>query len=635
MTPVQAAAFAPASRETFADEFSPECELVSAMYRTYGRRLLALCRAWLSDRALAEDVVQETFLRAFRNIEAFDRSRPVWPWLRTIARNLCIDEAGRRKEARSEALADEEWEVLPIDDVTSQAVIGAEAKRRLERALAELPARQRRVLLLRLIDGWDYASIASAEDTTVGTVKSIVFRARDRLRLWYAESALALLPPIFIRGRRMIRRRLSLNTGVETSAARLEMLAPGVMDAAGILGKAIAGFLVVLSMTGGASVTPAIAVSAQGASASTAGSASSPAGRTGTAAHVSVLAVPTALPRQFLDPRSRATPDNTQFSSIAASPNYTHDHTLFASGSIACPKSSCMVLFVSHDGGGTWTRLPSDRFAGIQVFLPPTYPMDSRIFAAGRRGLQVSDDGGATFKMLAPLLGGASISPGFDASDPRILVATSPVVSAYEADPGAPAPATLGAATEPGATVAFSPNYLDDQTVFVGSLAPDTSGVHGSLLNRCVGATCSATQLDATGTPSVRFSPRYAHDGTMLAFTPTSVFRSTNFGATFTDMRAWVPTGAVVADAAIISHPIGPPTVVVTLLALNRGAGTLAVLRSSDMGLTWLATQIPFTGFEMGAARVIATADRRILVSGAVEGLACSADYGRTWNRRC
>src|SRR5205823_3841218 len=66
---------------------------VDDLFRLYGRRVRGLARRRLGDNALADDVVQETFVRAHKALGGFDSRRDAWPWLAQIARNLCVDVA--------------------------------------------------------------------------------------------------------------------------------------------------------------------------------------------------------------------------------------------------------------------------------------------------------------------------------------------------------------------------------------------------------------------------------------------------------------------------------------------------------------------------------------------------------------
>ncbi|MBC7609994.1 MAG: sigma-70 family RNA polymerase sigma factor [Polaromonas sp.] len=133
-------------------------------------------------QAQAEDLAQETFLRAWQNLEQYDAQRAGFStWLFTIARNLAINERHRA------ASQHEVWEGLAPPDPPSEApepadlLERAQQGQRLRRALAQLPVADRCVLALAYISELDIASIARIEGCTAGAVKTRLHRARTRL----------------------------------------------------------------------------------------------------------------------------------------------------------------------------------------------------------------------------------------------------------------------------------------------------------------------------------------------------------------------------------------------------------------------------------------------------------------------
>ena len=125
----------------------------------------------------AEDVTQETFLAAFANLSRYDSSRAACStWLFTIARNRCFN---LLKHSRTIALneLDSIADVTPTDPIVSQ-----ELSQQLDRALASLPVEQRSAFVLAEIEQLPYAEIARIERTSIGTVKSRIHRAKQRLQ---------------------------------------------------------------------------------------------------------------------------------------------------------------------------------------------------------------------------------------------------------------------------------------------------------------------------------------------------------------------------------------------------------------------------------------------------------------------
>jgi RNA polymerase sigma-70 factor, ECF subfamily len=165
---------------------STEEELVRALYAEHAAPLLRYAIHLMSgDRQRAEDIVQETLLRAWQHPEAI-AGRPARPWLFAVARNLAID-SYRARRARPHEVAEAALEVVPAPD---------EAERALEswavaEALTALRPEHRQVLLETYYRGKSVAEAAMAIGIPSGTVKSRTFYALRALRLALEERGLA------------------------------------------------------------------------------------------------------------------------------------------------------------------------------------------------------------------------------------------------------------------------------------------------------------------------------------------------------------------------------------------------------------------------------------------------------------
>jgi RNA polymerase sigma factor (sigma-70 family) len=149
-----------------------------ALVQRYRSRLLAFCRNMLRSREDAEDVLQEVFAASYRAIVADEREIFVRPWLYRIARNMCLKHLGKRRPAADGGIEDMD---IAASANTVDEVDMREDLRQIVGDVRELPETQRTALLLREIDGLSYEQIASAMDTSVPGVKSLLVRARVSL----------------------------------------------------------------------------------------------------------------------------------------------------------------------------------------------------------------------------------------------------------------------------------------------------------------------------------------------------------------------------------------------------------------------------------------------------------------------
>lgn len=143
-----------------------------------------LCYRLMGHRQAAEDAAQEAFLAAWRRLGSLRGQ--LRPWLLRIASNACLDEQRRRSRRPSGSLelALESGVAEPADPAPAlEAVhLQGEMRRELETALSRLPQEQRLALILCDVEGLDYAEIAAVAGVSLGTVKSRISRAREKMR---------------------------------------------------------------------------------------------------------------------------------------------------------------------------------------------------------------------------------------------------------------------------------------------------------------------------------------------------------------------------------------------------------------------------------------------------------------------
>jgi RNA polymerase sigma-70 factor (ECF subfamily) len=160
-------------------------ELIRALFDDHGGPLYGYALRLTGDPGRAEDVVQETLLRAWRNPDALS-DRPVRAWLFTVARNLVVDQHRARK-SRPQEIGAEALAVLPADDELERAV----ESWAVADALAALRPEHRDVLMEVYYRGRSVKEAAQELGIPAGTVKSRTYYALRALKLALEERGLA------------------------------------------------------------------------------------------------------------------------------------------------------------------------------------------------------------------------------------------------------------------------------------------------------------------------------------------------------------------------------------------------------------------------------------------------------------
>jgi RNA polymerase sigma factor (sigma-70 family) len=154
-------------------------DAAAAFVRRFQGRVYGLALTMLHDRDLAEEVAQETFVRAWRHAATYDARRGRVPsWLLTIARNLAID----RARLRPATPVDPEVIAAELDLATHDAAPDIAERERLREALAGLPDDQRRALVLATYAGSTAREISELDHVPLGTVKTRIRAAMLKLR---------------------------------------------------------------------------------------------------------------------------------------------------------------------------------------------------------------------------------------------------------------------------------------------------------------------------------------------------------------------------------------------------------------------------------------------------------------------
>jgi RNA polymerase sigma-70 factor, ECF subfamily len=168
-----------------------DSEALRDVVHAFGERLTAVVAGILRDRHAVDDVVQETFTKAFYRIASFKGGASLYTWLYRVAVNAAKDHIKSRKR-RPASSFDEMPGRTSLSAAEPPLVEGLERRElrlRVRAAIEKLPTRFRAVLALREIEGMAYNDIAEVLGLSLGTVESRLFRARKRLRVLLIDAS--------------------------------------------------------------------------------------------------------------------------------------------------------------------------------------------------------------------------------------------------------------------------------------------------------------------------------------------------------------------------------------------------------------------------------------------------------------
>ena len=158
------------------------------LFRRHHHRVRATCALMVGDSALAEDLVQETFLHVLRSLTRIDQSFNVAAWINRIAVNAARDEL-RRRARRSGHIhnGDPETDLLRVADTDREgdpekAFELSNLRKLIWQVAQQLPERQQMALALRELQGLSYAAIGRVMGLSEPAVETLLFRARKRFR---------------------------------------------------------------------------------------------------------------------------------------------------------------------------------------------------------------------------------------------------------------------------------------------------------------------------------------------------------------------------------------------------------------------------------------------------------------------
>lgn len=155
----------------------------------YKDKIYHLGYRMLNQSGDAEDVVQETFLRVYMNLDRYDENQKFSTWIYRIATNLCIDRLRKRKpnyslDAEMPDSEGSDWySTLPSDQETpEEELVLSETQQQIRKAIETLPEKYKSVVILRYLHDMSLQEIGDVLQMPVTTVKTRVHRGREFLR---------------------------------------------------------------------------------------------------------------------------------------------------------------------------------------------------------------------------------------------------------------------------------------------------------------------------------------------------------------------------------------------------------------------------------------------------------------------
>jgi RNA polymerase sigma-70 factor (ECF subfamily) len=152
------------------------------LVKRYQKKIYYLAYRMTKDHDAADDIAQETFIKAYYSLQKFKEGYGFFPWIYRICMNLSINYLKRRKFVISESMISPQMERKEAVGFNPLDILIKEEKRiKIENAIEKLPPPFKAVFVLKIYEDLSYEDIARALNISKGTVMSRLFRARERL----------------------------------------------------------------------------------------------------------------------------------------------------------------------------------------------------------------------------------------------------------------------------------------------------------------------------------------------------------------------------------------------------------------------------------------------------------------------
>jgi len=176
---------------------SDELENFESLVTKFERLVYTVCYRMTGNEQDARDMTQETFLKLYTAVNSnkafWENDKALASWLCKVASNRCVDELRKRRGVVL-SLDDSESgsgyydkETISPDDSPERSAISKEALENIQTAINALPPEQKQAVILRDVRGYSYEEVAEMTNSSVNTVKSRIFRGREKLKILLRE----------------------------------------------------------------------------------------------------------------------------------------------------------------------------------------------------------------------------------------------------------------------------------------------------------------------------------------------------------------------------------------------------------------------------------------------------------------
>ena len=150
----------------------------------YKHRLARLANSVVRNEEDALDIVQEALIKVYKNLKSFRSSSTLYTWLYRVVMNHAIDKVRRRAKVAVESTSDMLYELPDSVDTSrpDKEALRTELREKIFAAVDTLPVKQKKVILLREVEGLSYKEIAQVTGCSEGTVMSRLYYGREQLR---------------------------------------------------------------------------------------------------------------------------------------------------------------------------------------------------------------------------------------------------------------------------------------------------------------------------------------------------------------------------------------------------------------------------------------------------------------------